>query len=184
MNEYITKHQEDFDKTIEHFQSELNNLRVGRANPGTIENVLVDSYGVKTPLLQVSSIAVPDARSMTVEPWDKNLLKDIERALTVADLGYSISVESTLVRVTVPQMTEETRKEIVKSLSEKIESSKVALRGVREKVKEEITEAQKNKELTEDDKFDFIKELDEKTQELTKKLQEMGDGKENEIMSV
>lgn len=184
MNEYITKHQEDFDKTIEHFKNELNNLRVGRANPSTIEGLLVDSYGVKTPLVQISSIAVPDARSMTVEPWDKNLLKEIEKALTVADLGYSISVESTLVRVTVPQMTEDTRKEIVKTLNEKLEASKVAVRAVREKVKEEITEAQKNKELTDDDKFDFVKELDEKTQELTKQLQEMGDGKEKEIMSV
>ena len=184
MNEYITKHQEDFDKTVEHFKSELNNLRVGRANPSTIENVLVDSYGTKTPLLQVSSISVSDARSMTVEPWDKNLLKDIEKALTVANLGYSISVESTLVRVVVPQMTEENRKDIVKTLNEKLEASKVAVRAVREKVKEEITSAEKNKEITEDDKFDYIKELDEKTQELTKQLQEMGDAKEKEIMSV
>ena len=90
MNEYIKNHQEDFDKTIEHFKNELNNLRVGRANPSTIESVLVDSYGVKTPLVQVSSIAVPDARSMTVEPWDKNLLKDIEKALTLRDTGPTV----------------------------------------------------------------------------------------------
>jgi ribosome recycling factor len=184
MNQYITNHQEDFNKSIEHFKSELSNLRVGRANPGTIENLTVDAYGVKTPLVQLSSISVPDARSMTVEPWDKNLLKDIEKALTIADLGYSVSAESTLVRVTVPQMTEESRKQIVKSLGEKTETAKVAVRAVREKVKNEIDSAQKNSDITEDDKFDFVKELDEKTQELTKQLQEMSDKKEKEIMSV
>ena len=149
-----------------------------------IENVLVDAYGVKTPLNQMSSIAVPDARCMTVEPWDKSLLKEIEKAITYADLGVSVSGESTLVRVTVPMMTEENRKSLVKSLNEKLETAKVAVRGIREKVRDEIVEAEKNKEITEDDKYDFQKEVDEKVHELNKKLQDVAEAKEKEIMSV
>jgi len=183
-NEFITKHEEDFDKAIEHFKSELNNLRVGRANPSVLENILVDAYGVKTPIKQMASISVPEARCMTVEPWDKNLLKDVEKAIIQAELGLSVTGESSRVRVTVSQMTEENRKDIVKSLNEKLEAAKVAVRSVREKIKEEIVDAEKNKAITEDDKYDYVKELDEKTQELTKKLQEMAEAKENEIMSI
>jgi ribosome recycling factor len=184
MNEYISNHQEEFDKKLEHYKGELSNIRAGRANPGMIENVLVDAYGVKTPVIQLGTINVPEARCMTVEPWDKNLLKEIEKALTYADLGMSISVESTIVRVTVPQMTEENRKDMVKSMNDKLEAARVSIRAIREKIKEEIVNAEKNKEITEDDKYAFVKELDEKTAELTKELQSMTEAKEKEIMTV
>ena len=184
MNEYITKHEDDFLKAKEHFEKELQNIRAGRANPSMIEDIQVDSYGVKTPLKQLGSIGVQEARTMVVEPWDKNLLKDIEKAIIQADLGVSVQGESTLVRVSVPQMTEENRKDMVKVMNEKLEAAKVAVRSIREKVKEEIVEAEKNNELTEDDKFTFVKELDEKTQTETKELQEIGDAKEKEIITV
>jgi ribosome recycling factor len=112
------------------------------------------------------------------------LLKEIEKALTYADLGMSISVESTIVRVTVPQMTEENRKDMVKSMNDKLEAARVSIRAIREKIKEEIVNAEKNKEITEDDKYAFVKELDEKTAELTKELQSMTEAKEKEIMTV
>lgn len=183
-NEFIVKYKEDFDKAIEHYTKELKGLRVGRANPETIEDVLVDAYGVKTPMKQMASISVPEARSMVVEPWDKNLLKEIEKALTLAELGYSIKVESTLVRVIVPQMTEENRKDMVKKLGEKMEAAKVAIKSIREKVKEEIVEADKKSDITEDDKYQYIEDLDKKVQELNKQLQEMTEEKEKEIMTV
>lgn len=183
-NEFITKYQEDFNKAMEHYKKELTLIRAGRANPAMIEDVMVDAYGVKTPIKQLGSIAVPEARCMTVEPWDKNLLKEIEKALTYADLGISIKGESTLVRVTVPQMTEENRKDLVKSMNEKLEAAKVAVRSVREKMKEEIVEAERNKAITEDDKYKYVEELDKKVGELNKELQDITAGKEKEIMSV
>lgn len=184
MNEYIIKHEEEFKKAIEHFRHELSNLRAGRANPSMIEDVLVDAYGVKTPIKQLGSITVPEPRCMTVEPWDKSLLKEIEKALTYADLGFGIQGESTIVRVTVPQMTEENRKDLVKKLNEKLEAAKVAVRSVREKVKEEILAGEKAKEITEDDRYQFVEELDKKVGEMNKELQAMAEGKEKEIMTV
>ena len=184
MNSYIANREGDFTKAIEHFKQELMSIRAGRANPSMIEDVLVDAYGVKTPIKQLGSITVPEARTMTVEPWDKNLLKEVEKALTYADLGVGITGESTVVRVTVPQMTEENRKELVKSLNEKLEASKVAVRSIREKTKEEIISAEKNNELTEDDRFEYIEELDKKVSELNKELQSIAEAKEKEIMTV
>ncbi|MBT5338296.1 ribosome recycling factor [Candidatus Falkowbacteria bacterium] len=183
-NQYIEQHEGDFKKGNEHFEKELATIRAGRANPAMLENILVDAYGVKTPINQLSSISVPEARVMTVEPWDKNLLKEVEKAITYADLGVGVSGESTLVRVTVPQMTEENRKEMVRGMNEKLEAAKVAVRSVREKVKEAIISGEKSNEITEDDKYAYIKELDEKVQTLNKQLQELAEDKEKEIMSV
>jgi len=183
-NEFIAKYQGDFDGAVEHYKKELSNLRTGRANPGMVEDILVDAYGVKTPIKQLGSVAVPEARSLTIEPWDKNLLKDIEKALTYADLGVAIKLDSTLVRVTVPQMTEENRKKLVKMMSEKLEEAKVAVRSVREKAKEEIVRAEKDGNITEDDRYDYVDELDKLVGELNKKLQELADKKEQEILTV
>jgi len=183
-NEFLTKYQGDFDGAIEHFKKELSNLRTGRANPGMVEDILVDAYGVKTPVKQLGSISVPEARSLSIEPWDKNLLKEIEKALTYADLGVGIKVDSTLVRVTVPQMTEENRKKLVKMMSEKLEEAKIAVRSIREKVKEEIVRAEKDGGITEDDRYDYVDALDKKVGELNKLLQELSDKKEQEILTV
>ncbi len=183
-NEFIQKYEGDFVQSIDHFKKELANVRAGRANPSMVEDILVDSYGVKTPIKQLASIAVPEARSMTIEPWDKNLIKEIEKAISYANLGLAVSAESTLVRVTVPQMTEENRKDMVKSINEKLETAKVAVRSVRERIKDEVTEAFKNSDITEDDKYDYVKELDEKVTGLNKDLQNLTEVKEKEIMSV
>src|SRR6056297_272548 len=182
-NRFIEQHQEEFNKAVEHFEKELSAVRAGRANPSMLDSVAVDAYGVKTPLKQVASISVPEARSMEVEPWDKNLIKEVEKAISAADLGLSVSAESTLVRVTVPQMTEEKRKEMVKQIKEKLEEARVAVRSIREKVKEDITEAEKSKDITEDDKYDFVEDLDKKVSELNKKLENMAEEKEKQVMS-
>ena len=184
MNPYIESHEGDFNKAIEHFKSELMNIRAGRANPGMIEDILVDAYGVKTPIKQLGSIAIPEVRTMTIEPWDKTLLKEIEKALTYANLGVGVTGESTLVRVTVPQMTEENRKDLVKVLNEKLEAAKVAVRSIREKAKEEVIAAEKNKEIPEDDRYAYVEELDAKIGELNKELQAIAEAKEKEIMTV
>jgi len=183
-NEFIQKYAGDFSGAVEHYKKELAGLRAGRANPAMVENLMADAYGVKTPLKQLGSIGVPEPRCLTIEPWDKSLLKEIEKAITYANLGLSVRVEAALVRVTVPQMTEENRKDLVKIMSEKLEAAKVAVRGIREKVKEEILEAQKNGDITEDDRYQFADELDKKVAELNKELQAITEVKEKEIMTV
>jgi ribosome recycling factor len=184
VNEFIQKHEADFVGAIEHYKKELAGLRAGRANSAMVENLLVDCYGVKTPLKQVGSIAIPEPRCLTIEPWDKSLLKEIEKAIAFANLGLSISAEAALVRVTVPQMTEESRKDLIKIMSEKLEVAKVSVRGIREKVKEEIIEALKNSDITEDDRYQYADELDKKVAELNKNLQNITEEKEKEIMTV
>lgn len=183
-NEFIQKKEGEFQGAIEHFKKELGGLRAGRANPAMVENVMVDAYGSKMPLKQMASIAVQEARTMVVEPWDKNLLKEVEKALNYANLGLSISAESSLVRVTVPQMTEENRKDLVKLMSEKLEDAKIAVKQVREEVRDAITSAFQSSDITEDDKYAGFKELDEKVVKLNKELQELAEAKEREIMSV
>ncbi|MFA6537494.1 MAG: ribosome recycling factor [Patescibacteria group bacterium] len=183
-NEFIVSRENDFVTSLEHFKRELASLRAGRANPIMIENILVDVYGSKTPLKQIGSIAVQEARTMLVDPWDKNLLKEVEKAITLANLGLSVGAEGNRIRVTVPAMTEENRRDLVKLMSEKLEDAKVSVRGVREEVKSKIMEAFKGSEITEDDKFAYLKELDEKVSKLNQELIKMAEEKEKEIMSV
>ncbi|PIR93641.1 ribosome recycling factor [Candidatus Falkowbacteria bacterium CG10_big_fil_rev_8_21_14_0_10_39_11] len=183
-NKYIAQHQADVDKSIEHFKEDAASLRTGRANPALVENIQVESYGTMTPLKQVSSISVPESRVLVIEPWDKSILKAIEKAIGNANLGFQGVVDGTIVRITLPQMTEDNRTDLVKILKDKLEAAKVSVRSIREKIKEEIVKAEKNKELTEDDKFDFLKELDREIEVWNKKLDDFGDAKEKEIMTV
>ncbi|MFH0988171.1 MAG: ribosome recycling factor, partial [Parcubacteria group bacterium] len=112
-NEFIAKFLPEFEKTVEHFKKELSGLRAGRATPAMVENILVDAYGVKTPMMQLASISSPEPRQLLIEPWDKNLIKEIEKALSYANLGLAVRPEKSGVRITVPQMTEENRVELV-----------------------------------------------------------------------
>jgi len=171
----------EFEKIIEHAHEELSSIRTSRATPALIENIKVEVYGTKTPLIQVAGITCPEAKQLLVEPWDKNLLKDIEKAVETAGLGLSIVNEGNFLRISMPALTEETRKEIVKVLHGKIENNKVALRQVRDKIKNEIEAELKNKEITEDDKYSLIEDLDKMTREFTDQIVELGKKKEEEI---
>lgn len=183
-NQFIKNHEAEVEEAFEHFKKEMSALRTGRANPALVENLLVESYGAKTPLLQLASISVPEPRTISIDPWDKNLLKDIEKAINISDTGLKAVVDGKIIRINLPQMTQEDREKLVKVLKEKLEHAKVSVRSIREKIKEEIVEAEKKKELTEDDKFDFLKQLDDEIEEWNKKLNEMAQNKEKEIMTV
>lgn len=183
-NNYIKTHQPEVDKTIEHFKTEIASLRTGRANPALVENIFVEAYGVKTPLIQLASISVPEARTINIEPWDKNLVKDVEKGINVANLGFQAVVDGNLIRITMPQMTQEDREKLVKILKEKHEATKISIRNIREKIKEEIVAAEKNKDLTEDDRYNFVEELDKEIENWNKKLNEIAENKEAEIMKI
>ena len=161
MNEYIENKQVEFNKAIDFFKKEIASIRTGRANPNMLEGVMVDAYGAKTPVNGVATINVPDGQSITVVPWDKNVIKEVEKAIVDADLGVGVVNEGDKIRLTMPKMTEENRKDLVRKLNEKHEASRVSIRQVREDIKSEIEKAEKDKDITEDDKFLFLKELDE-----------------------
>jgi ribosome recycling factor len=183
-NQYIKNHQEEVDKAIEHLKSEIAGLRTGRANPAMVENLHVEVYGAKTPLIQVASISVPEARVLKIEPWDKSLVKDIEKAINTADIGIQATVDGTTIRIIIPQMTEENRKDLVKLLKERHERARISVRSIRDKVKEEILAAEKANELTEDDRYQYLEELDKQVTEWNKSIDALVDAKENEIMTV
>ena len=184
MNQYLQNHQADFTKVIDFFKKDIAQLRTGRANPAILENVQVEAYGAYSPLNAVANISVSDARSLVVTPWDKSVSKDIEKSLVAADLGLGIVNEGDKIRLTVPQLTEETRKELVKKLNTKMEESRIGLRKVRDEVKEEIEAAFKDKAMSEDDKFRFFKEMDEVVAKNNDELKVIRDEKEKDIMTI
>jgi ribosome recycling factor len=182
--EIIDKHKPEWEKAIETLKGELATLRVGRANPLMVENIIVDAYGSKMPIKQMASIAVPEARTLLIQPWDKTLAKEIEKAIILANIGISPVNEGQQVRLTIPQLTEENRKELVKSVREKMEKSRITLRQVRDKIREGVMKQEKDKQITEDDRFSALKKLDEITKNYTQTVEEMGEKKENEIMTI
>ena len=184
MNEYINDKQEEFNKAIDFFKKDIASLRTGRANPSMLDGVQVEAYGSKTPISGLAGITVPEARSIIVAPWDKNVIKDVEKAIINFDLGVSVVNEGDKLRLTVPQLTEENRIELVKKLNEKMEAARISIRQAREEIKDNIEQAEKNKEITEDDKFKFIKELDEEVGKKNNEIKEIRDGKEKEIMTI
>jgi ribosome recycling factor len=184
MNNYIQEKQEDFTKAVDFFKKEIAGIRTGRANPNMFEGIQVEAYGAKTPLQGVANINVPDAQSILVTPWDKNVTKDIEKALVEAELNVGVVNEGDKIRVTIPKMTEENRHELVKKLNEKQETIRISIRQIRDDIKSAIETAEKNKQITEDDKFRFIKELDEEIGKYNEEIKDLRDKKEEEIMTI
>jgi len=184
MNQYIQAKQADFTKAIDFFKKDISSIRTGRANPAMLDGIFVDAYGTKTALVGLASISVPEARSIVITPWDKTIAKDIEKAITAANLGLNPVNEGDKIRLVVPQLTEENRKELAKRLSEKMETARIALRQIRDEIKNVIEDAFKNKAISEDDKFRFIKELDEEITRQNDALKSIKEKKEEEIMTI
>ena len=184
MDPLLQAHQEEFEKTIEFLKNDLGQIRTGRANPAMIEQIMVDAYGTQTPIIQLGSISVPEARSLVIAPWDKNLLREIEKALAAADLGVQPVNEGNQIRLNLPPMTEENRQEYIKVLHEKQEKARVGIRQVRDRIRDEIATKEKSGDLTEDDKYKLREELDKLAGEYNDKIKEIGEAKEKEIMTI
>lgn len=179
---------ESFDRqaktVLERFEKELSELRIGTASPALVEHVLVDAYGAKTPLVQLANIQIPEPRTIVIQPWDKNILKDIERALQTANIGASPVAEGGAVRISIPPLTEERRKEVVKEISVKKEDARVHLRRARDVARDEITKQEHDKKISEDEKFRLFKEIDKKTQEYHDAIEAKAKEKEAKVMKV
>ena len=184
MNIYIQTKQSALSNVIDFFKKDIASLRTGRANPAILDGLQVEAYGAKTPLAGLGSISVPEARSIVVTPWDKSVLKDIEKSIVAANLGLSVINEGDKIRLILPILTEENRRELVKKLNEKVETARISLRQVRDEIKETIERAFKNKAMSEDDKFRFFKELDEEINKRNDELKKIRDKKETEIMTI
>lgn len=174
----------DFDKAVSFLEGELGKLRTGRAHPGLVEDLLVDYYGTMMPIKQMASVSVPESRQILISPWDKGALAKIEGAIRESDLGLNPLNDGVGVRVVLPALTEERRKDLVKVLNTKAEEARIAVRSVREDIWKDIQEAEQNGEMGEDEKFRGKEDLQKVVDEYNARIEGLREKKEQEIMTV
>jgi len=184
MQEMIDEKRESFENAVEHFVHEASKLRTGRAHPGLVENLSVDYYGTRTPLRQIAAISIPEARQILISPWDKGSLVLIEAAIRESDLGLNPGNDGVALRITLPALTEETRKNLVKSLNSRAEEARIAVRNIREELWKDIQDREKAGDISEDDKFIGKEELQKVVDEYNQKLETLRKKKEEEILTV
>lgn len=183
-NEIIDAKEVDFDNAIAHYNSELGKLRTGRANASLVEDLRVDYYGNKSPLKQIASISTPEPRQIVIQPWDRGAIVAIESAIRESDLGINPINDGVLVRLMIPSLTEERRKDLVKALNNKAEECRISIRNIREEIWKEIQDLEKNGDMAEDDKFRAKDKLQAIVDEHNKKIEEIREKKEKDIMTV
>lgn len=171
-------------KTVNALVSEYGAIRAGRANPQILDKIQVDYYGTPTPINQLASVSVAEARVLAIQPWDKSVLKAIEKAIQTSDIGINPQNDGSMIRLTFPPLTEDRRKELVKDIQKIAENAKVAARSIRRDCIEKLKAMKKNSEITEDDLKDGEKEIQKITDNIIKEIEEISDKKQKEIMSV
>ena len=182
MNYDFSKIKNRGEEIKEWLKKEFIPLRTSRATPALVENILIDSYGSKTPLKHVASITVEDARTLMITPWDHSVLKSMEHAIVGSSVGISPVVDKNSIRLTMPELTEERRKALMKVVSEKLEEAKISLRKARDEVWQDIQNKEKKGEMPEDDKFRFKDELQKVIDKTIKDIEEISERKNKEIM--
>lgn len=165
-----------------HFKNEIVSLRTGRATPALVENIFIDSYGTKTSLKHLASISTEDAKTLRITPWDASILKNIETAINVSNLGIQPIADKQSIRLVLPELSEERRNSLLKLLSEKFQEIKISLRKERDEVWKDIQEKERKGEIPEDDKFRFKDELQKIIDKITEELEEIAKRKELEII--
>ncbi len=171
-------------KTVAALQSEYGAIRAGRANPQILDKVTADYYGSPTPINQLASVSVSEARVLTIQPWDKSVLKAIEKAIQTSDIGINPQNDGSVIRLTFPPLTEDRRKELVKDIQKIAENSKVAVRSIRRDCLEKLKTMKKNSEITEDDLKDAEKEIQKITDSFIKEIETICEAKQKEVMSI
>lgn len=180
----LDTHTVYFNKIMDHLKTELGSLRTGRANAVILDAVQVEAYGQRLSLKGVASITIADARTLVVEPWDKNLLKEVEKAIVEAKIGLNPVNEGKLLRLPLPVLTEESRRDLLKVLGQKLEQARISIRRLRDNIRDEIMKEEKEKKIGEDQRFKLQQKLDETSKEYNDKIKTMGEEKEKEIMTI
>ena len=183
-NEIVAKAKERMAHTHQNLGREFGAIRAGRANASLLDRIHVEYYGVETPLNQIASITIPEARVLLISPFDKSSLKDIERAINASDLGITPANDGSVVRLVIPPLTEETRKDLAKEVKKVGENAKVAVRNIRRDAMDEAKKQEKAKEITEDELKGLEKQIQAATDEAVKKIDSMTAEKEKELLTV
>jgi ribosome recycling factor len=176
--------ESEFNKVLEHFKSELATLRTGRANASLVEHLNVEYYGVPTPLITIAQITVPEPRQIAIQPYDKNALKDIEKAVQTSNLGINPVNDGTYIRLTIPQMTEERRKDLVKVVGQMTEKARVSIRNLREEIWKDIQKQEKDGKISEDDMRSSKDDLQKVVDKFNEEIKKVSETKEKEVLTI
>lgn len=182
MNEKLKVYDEKMRKTYEHLEADYQGIRAGRANPHVLDKLRVDYYGTPTPIQQVGNITIPEARMIQIAPWEKTLIKDIEKAILASDIGITPSNDGSVIRLVFPELTEERRKELVKEVKKKAEECKVAVRNIRRDGNDAFKKTAK--EMSEDEVKQLSDELQKMTDKYIKDVDKLMEEKSGEILTV
>jgi ribosome recycling factor len=184
INDLLDDLRERMTKSVEVLQDDLLSIRTGRASPALVDRLPVEYYGTMTPLNQMASVAVPEPRLLVIRPWDPSALGDIERAILKSDLGLTPMNDGKLIRLSVPRLTEERRRDLVKLVARRVEEARVAVRNLRRDALKDLQEFEKEKLISEDEFFRAKDEVQELTDEFIARIDEIGQRKEEEVMEV
>jgi ribosome recycling factor len=171
-------------KAVDALRRELATIRTGRAHPGLVEHLRVDYYGVPTPLNQLATISVPDPRLLTIQPWDRQAMGAIEKAILKSDLSLTPTNDGTIIRLSIPQLTEERRRELAKVVRKKVEEGRVEVRNIRRDAHDELRRLQREKLISEDDQYRGQEKLQKLTDEFVQQVERLGEEKEAELLAV
>lgn len=180
----IANVKEKMTKAIQAYTRELASIRAGRANASLLDRITVDYYGAPTPINQLAGVSVPEARLLVIQPYDKSILGDIEKAILKSDLGLTPSNDGNIIRLSIPQLTEERRKELVKVVKKEAEEAKIAIRNVRRDGNDDLKKLEKSGEITEDDQRGYSEDVQKLTDEYILKIDNLTKDKEKEILEV
>ena len=183
MNERLQVYEDKMKKTMASLESDLATIRAGRANPNVLNKIMVDYYGTPTPIQQVGNVSVPEPRMILIQPWEKSMVKAIEKAIQTSELGINPTNDGSAIRLVFPELTEERRKELVKDVKKKGEGAKVAIRNIRRDGNDALKKL-KGSEVSEDEIKDMEEELQKVTDKFVKKVDEAVEAKSKELMTV
>lgn len=184
MDKVIAQAEEKMKKSLKSLQDDFNTLRTGRASPALFDKIRVDYYGQKTPLSQVASVSVPEARLVVIQPWDKALLGDIEKAIQMSELSVNPNNDGKIIRINIPPLTEERRKDLVKMSKNMAEQCRVAVRNIRRDANEELRKSQKNSDISEDEEKKTTDDIQKLTDKYIGEINKELEAKDKEIMEV
>ncbi|MBO5606126.1 MAG: ribosome recycling factor [Acidaminococcaceae bacterium] len=184
IEEMLASNEDKMKKTISYLREDLAGLRAGRATPALLNKIMVDYYGTPTPVNQVANVAVPEPRMIVITPWEKSMIKAISKAIMTSDLGLNPNTDGSVIRLNLPQLTEDRRKELVKTARKRTEEARVTVRGLRRDIIEGIKKAEKAKQVTEDDSKEGQENAQKLTDKMMKEIDKVIEAKEKEIMEV
>ena len=184
IKEILAQSKEKMDKTIVVLENNLQAIRAGRANPKLLDRISVDYYGTPTPLNQIGNVSVPEARMMVIKPWEKSMLKAIEKAIQTSELGLNPNNDGEVIRLIFPELNAERRKDLTKQVKKYVEEAKVAVRSIRRDAIEQVKKLKKDSLITEDDKHKAEEDAQKLTEKASKEIDNVAAAKEKEIMEV